>query len=104
VDDRGEGVPEYNEIPDDITTSVRPDEWDHFGGRGSIRPFDGAGIHAIIVSQTWEMQRAVKTLLADLRRLRQRAPTKQDIQKLPPLPKPPAVKVGAPRSAGGGFF
>jgi hypothetical protein len=103
VDDRGEGVPDYDVIIRTITLPVVKSSWEGEGGRGSIRPFDGGGIHAIVVSQTWQMQRAVESLLADLRRLRQRAPTKEDIERLPRLPKPP-VKSGAPIGAGSGPF
>ncbi len=67
--DRGRGAPDYNELEEVITT-IEQTAWDNFAGRGSIRPFDHGAVHAIVVSQTWQMQRPVESLLADLRRLR----------------------------------
>jgi hypothetical protein len=71
ADDHGRDAANYHELEEALTT-IEQTAWDIVGGRGALVPLDRGGVHAIVVSQTWPMQRAVESLLADLRRLRKK--------------------------------
>jgi hypothetical protein len=92
-DKHGEGVPDYDAIIDVITSSVAPTTWDDVGGIGRIGHFARPGVRAIIISHTWQTHLKIESLLADLRRNRARAPSKESIEKLPPLPTNKKPKV-----------
>jgi serpin B len=83
-DDRGDGVPDYDAIIDMIKRSVAPKTWDE--GLGTIDPFVGTAIRAIVVSQTWQTHRKIESLLASLHEHQPRMLTKADIAELPRLP------------------
>lgn len=85
---RGEGIPDYEKIMDAITSVVSPETWQEAGGRGTIAECDKAGIHGIVVSQTWQTHLEIEALLERLRKLRGHALTADDIKKLPPPPDP----------------
>jgi serpin B len=91
---RGEGVPDYKNVIDTITTTIRPATWQDNGGCGSIAEYDKAGIHGIVVSQYWQTHLQIESLLDQLRKLRGPALTADDIKKLP-LPPEPAESSGA---------
>jgi serpin B len=88
---QGELVPNYNDLIDTITNTIRPTTWDVVGGPGSIVRFEGKGIQAIIVSQQWSVHHKIDKLLSDLRKMRNHSLTKEEFDKLP-LPPPPREK------------
>ena len=84
---RGEGIPDYEKMIDTITAAISPKTWQDNGGCGTIAKYDKAGIHGIVVSQTWQSHLEIEALFEMLRTLRGRALTADDIKKLPPPPK-----------------
>jgi len=84
------------------------------GGRNAAigsDPFSAAGkLAPKVYSQTPITVKArdvaLNSLLAELRRLRGPAPTKEEIKKLPPPPKPPQPdpNTAKPAGSGMGFF
>ena len=108
VDDHGEGVPDYDAIIDDITVAVRPEAWDYLGGPGlsgrSTAAEPTPSSYRRRGRRSGQSRRCWPTCAAC-----RGAPTKQDIQRLPPLPKPPlrkppAAKAGKLDDTGGGLF
>jgi general secretion pathway protein D len=58
---------DYDSLIELITTTVKPDSWQSFGGPGSIRPMENN--LTLIVSQTQEVHEQIADLLQQLRRL-----------------------------------
>lgn len=98
----GEGMLEYDDIIDVITKAITENTWNGVAYPGSIAAFEGNGIQAIVVYQTWQNHRKIEALLAELRRLCGRAPTKEDIEKLPLAPKPPSINPANQKPGAGG--
>ncbi len=67
----GGGTPgpmaDFDSLIELITTTVRPESWQSFGGPGSIRPMENN--LTLIVSQTQEVHEQIADLLQQLRRL-----------------------------------
>jgi serpin B len=80
---QGEGIPDYDRIMDTIAETINTGSWIDNGGEGTISPYDKAGIHGIVVSQTWKTHLEIENLLAKLSALG-RPMTSEEIKKLPP--------------------
>jgi serine protease inhibitor len=87
-DQRGHGVPDFDSMINLITTNLSPQSWTDLGGPGCIKEYQSDGIQVLVVSQTWQVHEKIKKLFSDLRVLRKRPMTKEDIAKLPLLPRP----------------
>jgi hypothetical protein len=96
--EQGEAVPDFDSLIDTITACIKVHTWDTVGGPGSIAPFDATGIKVLVVSQTWKIHEEVEALLDNLRKVRRRPLTEEEIAKLPPVPVPFAGGYG------GGFL
>ena len=68
--DSDEEPSEFSALIEVIQTAVDPRLWDENGGSGSIREFKGAGIKAIVVSQTENAHDELADLLEQLRAIR----------------------------------
>jgi hypothetical protein len=113
--------PDYEQLIDVITSSLKMVSWSEVGGPGSINPYDAGDTQALVVSQTGDVHEEISNLLDNLRSLRHSPLKPEEIEKLPPLPlptpKPPmpmpkAMSMGeakgsfddSPRRGGMGFF
>ena len=67
-DEKGRPALDFDSLIELITSTVGPTTWDEVGGAGSIAPFEGNGIAAIAVSQTWQTHEKVARVLADVRK------------------------------------
>ena len=85
----GEGIPDYDHIKDTITETINSRSWTDNGGTASIDQYDKAGIHGIVVSQTWRTHLEIEDLLAKLREARGHPFTSDDIKRLPLAPTQP---------------
>jgi hypothetical protein len=66
-----DGQADYDTLIETLTTIIAPTTWDEVGGPGSIAPFPlVAPAHALVVSQTAEIQERIAEFLADVRGLR----------------------------------
>ena len=61
---------DFEQIIQLIISTVKPTSWDTVGGPGSIAGFEAAGITALVVSQTQEVQEEIDRLLAELRKIK----------------------------------
>ena len=84
--EKGDTLPDYEQLVDAITRTIEPSSWDEAGGPASIQPFTGNGVQALVVEQTWAAQERICQLLADVRKIRGRPMSKQELDKLPLLP------------------
>lgn len=87
--ENGEAIPDFDNLLETITKTIRPTSWDGVGGTGSVQPVNTGGIQALVVSQTWQIQEQVAELLDNLRKLRRTPLTNEELAKLPPLPSRP---------------
>lgn len=71
------GHGEFDSLIDSIIATVAADSWaENGGGEAEIRPFHVDKTYALIISQTFRVQRQIEQLLNDLRKLRD--PTSAD--------------------------
>lgn len=90
-DEAGELGDDYDSLIELLTTQVRPNTWDNVGGPASVCPAPFGGAKALVVTQDYQVHRAIEKLLKDLRELAAKSPDKKP--PLRPLPKPkPAVE------------
>lgn len=61
---------DFDQIIEMITSTVKPTSWDAVGGPGSIAAFEAAGITALVVSQTQEVQGEIDRVLGELRKVK----------------------------------
>jgi hypothetical protein len=113
--------PDYEQLIDVITRSIKPMSWDEVGGPGSVNAYDAGDAQTLVVSHTGDVHEEISNLLDSLRKLRHSPLKPEEIEKLPPLPPPPSkpskpmphgVSMGelkgsfddSPRRGGMGFF
>jgi len=78
---------EFDSLIDTIENCIQPDAWcDTGAGAGAIAPFDGGGIRALAVSQTWQIHRDIEALLRDLRAARRPKPGAPAASSQRPVP------------------
>ena len=95
-DKDGKTVPDYEGLSNTLRSTVAPTTWDDAGGRGSIKPFNNGGVQAVVVLQTQRVHERIVDVLANLRKVRKAPLTKEELEKLPPVPPPkPAVFNGS---------
>jgi hypothetical protein len=90
LDQAGQPRADYEGLIEVITSTCKPTSWDEVGGPGSITPMENRA--ALVIAQTYEVQRQIVQLLSDLRRL--------PPAKVLPLPaKPAKTKPGSSNEA-----
>lgn len=92
--ENGEAVPDFDSLIELIGKTIRPTSWDDVGGPASIQPIDSGNIQALVVHQTLQAHSSIADLLDDLRKQRNTPLTKEEIEKLPPMPEPKAGEGG----------
>ncbi|MBN2579112.1 MAG: hypothetical protein JXB10_08985 [Pirellulales bacterium] len=70
----GNSAADYEQLIDLIARTIRPMEWDVYGGEGSMKPFTQGGIQALAIRHNCEVHERIEELLARLRRLRKERP------------------------------
>lgn len=86
----GDPIIDYVSLVELITSTVQPESWEEVGGEGALAPFEGPGIHALVVSQSWHVQPQIEALLGQLRKVPRRSapqPTGAEPREVePPAP------------------
>ncbi|MCC6125845.1 MAG: hypothetical protein IT426_12835 [Pirellulales bacterium] len=83
----GKIIPDYDNLIETITGTIRPTTWENVGGPATIHPLDTEGIQALVIGQTWQAHEEIADLLANLRKQRKTPLTKEELEKLPPPPE-----------------
>jgi len=83
--------PEFESLIELITATILPETWREAGGtQGELKPFDGPGILALVITQTEDGHEQIERLLAALRAAQ--ADPIRDVQRQRPVQaKPPTV-------------
>jgi len=89
-----EAWPEFDQLTDLITSILAPDTWRDSGGtQGEIKPFEGAGVMALVVTHTEEIHDQIEQLLESLRAAKLPGVAELQSRRQGPRPAPPTAPV-----------
>jgi len=89
-----EAWPEFDHLTDLITSILAPETWRDAGGtQGEIKPFEGAGVMALVVTHTEEIHDQIEQLLESLRAAKLPGVAELQSRRQEPRPAPPIAPV-----------
>jgi hypothetical protein len=97
----GTTVPDFDQLIDTITRTIKPTTWDSVGGPGSVMPYDAGNVQVLVISQTWEVHEEISDLLGSLRKFSPASLSKEEIEKLPLDAEQKPKQAAAPRGMEG---
>lgn len=87
-----EAWPEFDRLTDVITSIMAQETWRESGGtQGEIKPFEAAGMMALVVTQTEAVHEQIEELLANLRAAKLPGVAELQSHRREPRPEPPTA-------------